>query len=502
MGRSPYLKLLLGLTLVLLTTQSVADKNAAAATSDGTGVALYTPWPFFQESLRKMLSSYSTTAQQSVPDQLWKSHSLDWHISGISWSTQSAFKVGNKTANSYHLFSKNLKMAITVNKVWVDQIIQRVINGVTLNVHVQAQCEPIQLHQSNAEASATVIYDFSEQAIATQIADLQLHWPAGSWAISTIKCQGPAGLDQQLQDELENELKTAEPLLPTLQAGLEQTLQTNVNLLVQKLKLPTALTVPGAPLPLLLTFKNFQSMPSGLLVFGNLNWAGNNVGQMTPLPLTRVPTQIKDSHVPVILTPTEGWSELIRAELAAAPPSQRLSLNQLPAFQSLLSHRLQQFFAWPDLLKYKKNDPFSAVIQSPTLGKLQWTTTGTLAMELKTSAWIQSVRAGQKWNYLHATTQGSASFIPQLSEGVFKIKAQALPTNLTYTFGEDYIKTFQPSTRISSSVTTKLSQMLQAPLLLSVQLPTLELGPTGTARFNGWQALPDDLIAIPLKVIQ
>ncbi len=468
---------------------------------DGTVVALFTPWPVFQKSLQSLLSGYTISNQQSLPDQIVQASGLNWHVNQISWKLKSNFITTQTSQNSLQLDSKNLQLALSIGQISVDQVIQKVVGGSTIDIHIQAQCDPIQLSQTQAHGSAHVVYQFSAASITTQVDQVQLQWPANTWSVGALNCRGPKGLDSALKNELFQQLRSSTPLLPFIQSGLATGIQSGVNQLISRLKLPTPIQVSGNKLPLHLSFAQFQSMTEGLLVYGQLTWPIQGASR-TPenLMISRLPSEVATSRVPVLLTPTLGWSRLIRAEVAANPVSAKISLNQIPAFQNLLNNRLQQLFAWPDLLHYEEEDPFSFVARSLSIQTISWNDDGSLDAELSTRAVIQSQREQKVWDYLLVSGNGSTHLTPTVKNGVLSVSAQVQVPQLNFQFGDQYVETFHPPTEINSVVLDAVSQSLKTSLKFSTTLPVLDLGPLGQARFNGWESLPGALIAVPLKL--
>ena len=418
----------------------------------------------------------------------------------ISYSqTEKYYKVEINGKNG--LIPQLLKLGITIQQIAVDQMITKVFGGVTLQIHVQATCAPVTLVQNSAQAAARVLYQFSPQNISTHVDQLSLQWPSQSWIISPVNCQGPSGLDEQIRAALIAQLQTADSVKAYLEAGLSQKIQSSVESALNQIKQPTPINIPGSPLQLALTFSQFQLTNSGLLSYAALTWAGSpDFKNITPLQLKDVPTELVTSQTPVLISSTQGWTDFIRAELLASPPVSRVNLNDQPNFRQILASSFLEYFFWPDLLYYSKNSPFTLAIQTPEIQELVWQTNGSAQANLISTAWMQSVRAKQNWNYIKLSGQAKADLNPQINNGQFVLSAKISDAQLSESFGPDYIKQFHPNTYVSKFFIDQISSQVQTSFNFANALPDLDLGVLGSARFNGWRGLQNNLIAIPLEI--
>jgi hypothetical protein len=319
--------------------------------------------------------------------------------------------------------------------------------------------------------------------------------------ISPVNCQGPSGLDEQIRAALVAQLQTADSVKAYLEAGLSQKIQSSVEAALNQIKQPTPIIVPGSPLQLALTFSQFQLTSSGLLSYAALTWTGSpDFKNIRPLQLKDVPAELVTSQTPVLISSTEGWTDFIRAALVASPPVNRVNLNDQPSFRQILASSFLEYFFWPDLLYYSKTSPFTLAIQTPELEDLTWQANGTAQAKLGTTAWMQSVRAKQNWNYIQLSGQANANLNPQINNGQFLLSAKITEANLSESFGPEYIKKFHPNTYVNKFFIDQISSQVETTFNFANALPDLDLGVLGLARFNGWLGLQNNLIAIPLEI--
>lgn len=505
MQKNIILTTLSALLLNIVFIQALGLTRAEAAlppVSEGAVVALFTPFAFFETSLKSIMTSYSTQDQASFPDQVVNVGGLNWHISGITYNIQSEFTQGALQPQSYDIQSRNLKLSIVIHQISIDQILTTQAGGVTLDIHVQATCAPITLVQNAASAGAQISYQFSPQSISTQVTQFNFQWPVQTWSISSLNCQGPAGIDSKIQAALAQNLQSADMLKPYIQNALASKIQDQVDDIVGQIKRPTPIVVAGNPLNLLITFKQFQITKLGLISYGQITWNGiPDPTHITPLAMNDVPPELVGATDPVMITANIGWSNFIKAELAAATGPTIVNLNQQESFENLLKSNFFDFWLWPDLMNYGLSSPFNLAIDTPQPDSFTWLADGTAQLQSTASAWIQSVRQNKTWNYIRIAGKANVNIAPQITAGAFSVVANVHATNIRSQFGSDYITAFHPPQFLSPLIVAEISKNLNHSFVFSSPLPSYDLGPIGTARFNGWTPLAGGgLIAIPVKM--
>ncbi len=495
------------LLLAFLTHLAPVGASAFSApsptTSQGAIVALFTPFAFFQKTLQSSMKSYVAQDQASFSDQVVNVDGLNWHISGLNYLIKSEFTQGNLAPESYDIQSRNLNIAVSIQRIWVDQIIRTNQGGISLDVHVQATCGPIQLLQNSAMASARISYQFSPQSISTEITQFNFQWPAQTWMLSSLNCQGPAGIDSKIQTALANNLQSADTFKPYIQNALSLKIQDQIDSIVEQIKRPTPIVVPGNPLNLALSFKQFQIAKLGLISYGQITWASNpEPNRITPLEISDVPAELANSTDPVLITANQGWTNFIEAELAATPGTARVNLNEQASFSKILKSNWLEFFLWPDLLNYYSNSQFNLAIGTPKLNSLIWLKDGTAQIQISPTAWIESNRQSKTWNYVRLFGQARAAIAPQIIDGTFKVMISVQNSSIHYQYGSDYINFYHPNQHISPMLINQLSKNLERSFVFSNPLPSYDLGWLGVARFNGWVPINSGShIAIPVQII-
>ena len=150
---------------------------------------------------------------------------------------------------------------------------------------------------------------------------------------------------------------------------------------------------------------------------------------------------------------------------------------------------------------YKKNSPFQLEIQNPKTLGLKWQSNGTAMFHVMASGWVNSTRAGRFWKYLEMQGKFQGTATPQVSNGHLNLQIASTQASLAVQFDRDYVKEFSPNTYLSSSIQKNIQSYLASGISYATDLPEFDLGPFGIAKFNGWKAAGQDLIAIPLKLV-
>ncbi len=482
--------------------------DSVEAAPQGSEVALYIPWPVFSDSVLTVLKNYTVNDQEALPDQTITVNELNWQASGITSTVTSGFVASEPNGNSYPVQSRNLAIGVTVQKLSIDQIVLKTIGSATVKVHIQAVCNPIQLVQTAAQARALISYTFSETSLSTDVSQFNLAWPANSWKVGSIVCQGPSGLDQELKNSLVQQLQTADAFKAYIQQKLSEKIQTEVDAVLTSLKSPTSIPLPKNPLPLRLNFSRFVASKSGLLIFGRLDWSEDgNAVSIRSLNLTDVPTELQGTAVPQLITLNHSWEDILESELVAYNQDTAFDLNSQPSFQELLESRVKQFFVWPDLHNYNGQSKFFFQLHTPSVQNISWQGDGSAQATVVTSGWIQSQRALpnhsggalQTWNYVLLNGTGQAKIQPAITHGLLTITAVASGTALKAKYGDEYVKTYSPNTYLAPKLLDTLKSALEKPYIQSVPLPAFSMGPLGSAKLNGWRAISNGLLAVPVE---
>jgi hypothetical protein len=484
------------LTVLTLFSGVSGRAETAANAYGGSEIAVFTPWSFFQKSLSTAVAN-NQNAQKDLGDLDVTLNGFNFHLGHVQWKLAADFAPGVLTPNSYELKSNHLAFTLSIDKISLNQTVEQVIGGVLVQVQVQADCGPLTMAQSSAQASARIGFQLGAGDVATHVDQFDLQWPTPSWQISALSCQGPAGIDLNIQTQLASALATSTAFKPMLQDELAKYLQDQVGGLLEKLKMPVTLPIDQSATPLALNFKNFQTVNGGVLTFGSLIW--NDKANVRPFALKDAPTGLA-SDAPILLTTQEGWTDLLTAQIAARPEWTAIDLRAQDFFMRVLNSRLLQFFLWPDLWNFSKSSPFTLAVGKPANLKLSWNADGSAKIAMDSFAWVQSLRKNKSWNIIGLSASASGKISAAIHDGQLSLQAQIQSSGLKGKFADDYIKAFNPNTWLATSLLQDFFNKMGQNVGTTIPLPALDLGILGSAKANGWNALSGGLIAIPFQV--
>ena len=462
----------------------------------GTEAALFTPWPVFENSLK----SWATTRRSY--SQVTNSMTLNFgqyqfQLSKFTFQFDSLFSTRSSATNEISLSSQNLQIRLHVDRLSIDQILEQVVNGVVLKVHIVADCGAVDLSQSQATTGGVLQYQFGANSVSTQLKQFALQWPTQSWTVSNIQCTGPSGFNQTLQTELNSELRTANQVLPMVQAALANQIQTQASTLVSSLSTPAFLATSSQTLPVRVEFANFESRPEGLLSHLRFIW-GANGGNLRPFNPAQWP-QIAGNQ-PVLLMPQDGISDFIQANVEAQPTYTKVDLQQYDFFKKLRASSFLDFFVWPDLATYCDNSPFSLLVEHPHALKIQWNGDASASLSATGVAWVQSVKDKQQWYYLKIWGPVSGTVTPKLNDGNFSATLSLDNHNYQIAMVEDYVRAYDPNRYMATSVFNDFLATSNKNFSLNFQIPNLQLGPLGQATAKNLKAYPGQIIGMPFFI--
>lgn len=467
----------------------------------GAQVGLFTPWSFVDQKLQQFFSSSSVQGIQQLGDFDVTFDPLTWHISQAQVQASARYQSGPLTPQSYDLATTNMNIVLTVQKMSVDQVIQKIINGTIVNIHVQATCGPFTLSQPAAEVYGQLGFQIAGSEVQTKINRFDVSWAPGSWSISDVPCTGPSGFDVTLKEQLIEQLKSGDTVQSFIPQALSEEIQRQVGAVLTELAKPHALPVSQSATPLTLDLQSLQASDAGILAIGDLVWSGNpDETDIRPLPVEAMPSAITESTAPVVISETATWNDLIQAQLKAGPPLIEIHLNQIKSFQRILDCRLLQLFLWPDLFHFKKYSRFDLEIQNPKGLGLQWQNNGSAILDVAASGWIESIRAGKLWKYLEMQGKFHGSATPQVTDGRLHLQINSTQSSIAVQFDRDYVKAFSPNQHLSASIQKNIKGYLASGISYDTDLPQFDLGPFGFARFNRWNSVAPGWIGIPLSV--
>lgn len=484
------------ITALLFSLQNVS------ATTSGSEVVLFTPWTFVRQKMVDSIANRTISDQQKFDKVDWQLNPWTPHLTGVQWDLKTQLDLVSLNSSGVTIKSKRLLSTISVKQLNLDQIVEREVSGVVLRVHVVAQCEAFTMSQSSAQMDLNLEYQFQPQRVVTRVNSFNLQWPANSWKVSAINCQGPAGFDKTVKDELTHALMSADLVKPWLQGLLANKAQSEADTLLTQISSPIPVNSDKSNLSMVLRFDHLKNSNDGILNYGSLVWdRKGDQANLSHLTMNGIPPAVAKSSRPVFVSSTDGWSNLIHAQLQARPAKFKLNLNRVKPFSDLLASPNQQSVVWPDLLFYTVNSPFTMLVDNPRTYDLQWLSDGTATLNTGVTGVIQSERDGRQWNYVDVTGNVIGKMKIQINDSKLSAGIAVSDSAFTAKFEPKYVQAFNANTKLDERVLQGLGAYVNQGFKYSSTLPTINLGFAGHAKFIGWSGISKDLILMPMSLI-
>lgn len=265
-------------------------------------------------------------------------------------------------------------------------------------------------------------------------------WPPGSWWLQKPQCQGPRGLSEVVQGNLENYFRNPEAFQNMIGQYLNEQIQHSLAQIDLSQKFPT----PFGELEVL----DHYIFP-GKGVYSSALWrtaAPHGIDMSYSFPhLDQAPEmRTKQSLLVPRIAIVKSLEELIKKNLS----SQVYDFRQSHDFQKILNSRTKQLFAWPDLRKIDRSGAFPVVCKSVRVFGLSGGTSEVRFLwRLGCQLYVQ--RAGSSLPYLDFTMEVE-SILTSRPENTGWSLASRL-RSFQQEMNPQYVKRFRPNDRYPRS---------------------------------------------------
>lgn len=447
------------LFLMLFTAQSWAGN---------VEVAQWIPWSFISSEIQKL-----PLAVSSEPASIdLNAGEIKPKLLGTRFQVQGEISQIHLDQNGVQALAQNLNAKISVGSLNIDQVIVRDFGGNQIQIRIQAVCQPFEIQLSNLTVGAQAPFVRQKNAWSPSLTQVNLQIPQGSWKVSPISCQGPQGLDQkivtQIQEALNNPVSLQDYLKAWLAPKIDELWSSTWNSLTQQAWQSLKVDSMGEP------------TEKGFYLLGHLET--KNPAQVTLPANLEIPAE---DGLRLFLS-TEGFAALAQDQVASFSV-ENYNLQNIPAFSGLMHNRFAQFFVWPDLMHCSRDLPvYLSTLPQQNHVTLQPKSAGTWALTLQTTGVIRLQRKGQLRNYINWGLGMGSTLTTDVKDSQLSLKTLNSKSNLKWQFDPEYIKAFDPNTRISSSVLNQATKSLFENRSMQVALPVLTWKERQW-KLNGWK---------------
>lgn len=435
--------------------------------------AQFFPWDVVESQWQAQ--SLNQTFSQDRLDLTFK----EWrpYALGISAQMQGQLQRPSFHADGFVATASGLSLQVRIAQVGIEQTIIKVIAGNTVRIRVQATCQNLHLliPAIDARVSATFVDD--ELGPHPLLNNVQLSFPQ-NWQLDAFECSGIGGVGDDLKSSLEAALKAPDSWTPLLTQWLSGQLSPLWS--AQWEKLTHALSGQVSDLKL--------AAPSdeGLTVWGKLATGGK-----ADVPLSTLPHLSRNT--PQLVLPLAGLEAIAADKLADAIPSP-YNLQNISSFRSLMSSRLAQQIAWPDLLRFPTSAPFNVLVDhADTVVKLSGLNSSAPKAQIQARGHIQTEVRGAPIYYFDWSTFIDTGLKIGLTQGQLSLSTSSPQTQLNLNFSPGYFLIFRPNQTIpTSTLGSAFKSMVKAQSAL-VPLPTLTLQ-EHVWMIQSWHTDGDDMV--------
>lgn len=488
-------------------TDSISDSSThlelKSSSRSNAKAQLHVPWNLLSERLKTLVNEQAPGTAQKIEAQSLNVQEIVWQLDSGAATAALLVDTSSVNASGIEIGVKKANLEVDLNQITVDQVIERVIGGVRVRVHLNAVCGPIQIKQESATAKASFTIDWKTGSPVAALSKLDLGWDPNSWTFNDFTCTGPSGLDTELREGIANYLRDPATFKPYLETYIAENLKTQVDAALAQLRSP--LKVGTGSESVALTVGELSSVSTGLIADITLTRASKSVPQPSPSPAKSLPNEKSLARLstsePSLIGDIDLIEFVIQQKLRSQGEYYRINLQEIAGFHKLMHSRISQLFVWADLLKYPEDNPFYLNLANPKSLSLKKGSGSNLTASVPIYAISQSYREKKWWSWV--VTKGSAktSVALSLSRGRLKYETEISSATLKSAYGAAYYKEFDKDAgnKIPDKIFAEAIAGPQSALSGTFEFPIVDLGSIGEFRAESLSWLDNDNFRLTFK---
>ncbi|MCB0366995.1 MAG: hypothetical protein H6624_00220 [Bdellovibrionaceae bacterium] len=364
------------------------------------------------------------------------------------------------------------EMNFQIDRVETSQLIEQVINGVRVRVHIQGSCEGIsaKLIDDKVQADLRLSRVIQPSKLHWNLEDLFITNQNWRFELSIARCHAPQGYEAILKDEIQRYLEQTALWQGTVQ-GLIQEKVDQWSAQVSSQLLMAA--------PIDLGFTNFkmimvpesldENARRDLIIRGHIH--GHFPNSRAPAQVLKVEFDQGDggldgSEGTALAVPPRLIANLLGAFSANGELYRTIRFQEVEGLRDLMRSRWYQFFLWPDLMNYSKKTNFALQIfgrQAPHVSEVS-SLDGVLR---GTFYWPMSAKMFLPWkgnfvSYMDFQTDFRA--LPEMevkSDGIH-VRFPHPSMTLEYQWDQNYLSQFYPWTHFAhKSIGSRIKDVVE-----------------------------------------
>jgi hypothetical protein len=457
---------------ILLTN---ASQSYASSTVESE-IELVLPKTFQEKMIEqkwKSLASEKFNINWQIPDQILQTSTVDVKLQDLHLDV-STFLTKPQVSSNLVLSSSNLSGTIKAGTVSVDQYVEREMNGIIGRFRIQAECKDVVLTAvtNKVKFSVAVKPSTDGKTLSGELQDLDLSWQPDAWQIGDLNCTGAVGFDdmirQQVLDMAKDSTKFTQALKPELITYLESYLKSyNFDIGKERQLITSRPDIKASMIA-----DSIQDLSDGTKLKGRVIVIFNKAPDTAKTVLTLKDANLNAISNASVRVPEKLLPTLMQKGFAANTWMESLKSSSIPGFSSIMSSRIKQFFAWPELTRYSKSTVFPFQLYSDK------------DMTLKGSALKYDISGKLIAQMLAPRSSGdvpmmrfSIPFSSKLSftakEGVLTTTAKNTDVSLGYVWDENYVRKYNAKTKFMRSTVEGKIQDAVYDQALTYKLPLI-----------------------------
>ncbi len=462
---------------------------------------LHLPWALLNSRLQAAVSANSSTFSVEIPASQLEVAGIKWNLSSVSFKSKLSANSSAITSQNIGVRSVNSPLEMKIAQIAVDQVIEKLIGGVLVRIHLKASCGPLTLSQSSTSFSSLFKLDWSSGSPESTLSSFDLMWPAGSWMVSDFSCVGPQGLPEILHDQIVERLADAEEFRPLLAEFLSSQVSSRIEGALAKIRAP--FEVSSGKAKHIFEIGLMNAVTTGVLAdvtvrspdiasgsvgsgIGHSVGAGTaaNSGASAPGQAAVIPFENLPLDRPSFVGDIGLLNQLFKSEMDEQPRYMTVDMQANKSFHDLMQSRFMQFFVFADLMNYPKKNPFYLQLYRPKFSALSLLDNGNLRTEFPLYAIVQSYRDNKWWTYLNLSGATKAEVRLAVDGGVLSYETALSNKGVQLNYGADYRAEFRKGGNPPSSVAASVLKGKQSALSGSIIWPVVDLGIGGQYKID------------------
>lgn len=376
------------------------------------------------------------------------------------------------------IFAKyEMHTVIQVQRLYIDQIISRELNGNIFQVHIKSQCTPFQIVVKEYTTDAKLVFKSFEDYWVPDLNSINLNIPDNPWEITPFSCSGIGGLGEEIKKQINAVMRNPDSLESVLTSFLAGEISNVFNEAWSSLKSGTgnSFTITSVERP----------DDKGFMVYAEML-----IDKPEYLKISSFPRELSNERPQFILS-SEGFSALLEERINKLIP-QGFNLQNISAFSSLMKSRSKQYFAWPDLRRFQQTTPFYFFTDTQqTRMVLKETAKGNYEAFYNTNGKLLTVIGTSEIDYIVFGVGLKTTLKVELKDGILTL-ATGNSSNLAlaWNYGAIYQIIYRPKNRIAvdilkRSIVEIFNNQKHEEILPSIKIKGHDLKLNNWKQFNG-----------------